>query len=373
MVDGAAAPIQRTTIVIGFRTNDDMFKGALENIPAPNPVVAFTDGGAPDAASQEVVTKMTAGRDADRTKLHIVGHGSPGTLASVDPAVMLDTLKQGGHFTKDITDVNLFACYAMMKQDIDDASVAFKVASWIQRNLNEEFAQTVVLKTGMTSNSSGSFASGEPSYEALDDRTSLEAQPIAAYLSYAVRTRLKAAGVTAEQWSKIGDLSESVKGGAQDIVNAVVSLLPREPWGEGTRMQADVFRIATGGVTGSRRSIKAVYTVASATRENFATFPTRMIELESLDALAGQILPIFAATIDAIVKEFTPQKPVEFAFEPMLGSGGSGAGGGGGFTFGAAPTSGGGGFTFGGEAPVDAATDTKTGEKPKPKTDGPAS
>lgn len=349
--------VQRTTILIDYKDNDDMFKAALSNQASPNPIIAFKEDGSPDE-SFDVIQEITkyAGKGQDRSKLLLIGHGYAGKMGNLNLPALMDTLNTSGLFHQGITDVNLAACYAMMKEDIEDSSVAYKLAQWLKDHItvSDKFQQAVTMVAGYTSNTSGEAVRGGKSYEWLDTRSILNGQFISKYIYYKVLKRVQDTdGFTKaerdknktkqEQWSEIientlhnAEIETSI------IIEELIKIAPFKPWAkEGERRKGDEFHIDQTGIENEAK-LRSAYPIASVTTKNYQDFPTRFTAYESMQGIREQVSNFFDAAIDKIYALVKPAS-ANAAFSGVFSFGG---GSGGGFTFSGGSNTGG-GFTFG--------------------------
>lgn len=313
--------IQRTSIVLGYMEGDPMYKGALEDLDKPGPIIVFDNEGnaSPSLtqfARQELAAYEQKGRE--ETTLNIIAHGSPGRLASIkdsDWDGLFGTPQRPGQFDKYLTDritsVNLYACMALMKRDSDERPIAAKIARWIQANIGGDPNRKISLKTGYTTNSTGEYTKGNPSYAPLDIKGILEGQGINDYLYFCVKGALGKAphSISDEEWKACReDVHEDATVAAHEVAAEIAELVPDRAWGKGL-VPAKVFEIRKNSISlvggdefCSKLTLRG-YTVASATNKNYLDFPARFILLASLENVADDIRKLFAEAIERITNE----------------------------------------------------------------------
>lgn len=349
------AVVQRTSIVVGYKENDAMFSAALDALPAPNPIHTFTEKGAPvidaepmtespEPASSDTEKKTSSQpstetgrlkakyktRPADTSTLHLIAHGSPGSVADVDLDTFLASLQSEGHFTDETKAVNLYSCYAMMrKQGLHNKSAALKVAEWIQSNIPIESEQAVTFRTGYTTNSTGLFSSGAASYQPLDLRGIVDAHPLQTYLHYRTRQIIKSRFANSQDktacWSGVKD---ELTFAAGDLAEAIVALQPERAWAaHGERSKAEEFNITGAGID-KGYLLSAGYTIADVTKDNFESFPQRFIQLNNFADVGQSVIAAIEAAAQKLVTEFAPKaplaQPVATGFNMNMVSPGSG-------------------------------------------------
>ena len=170
-----------------------MVQGALGKLPAPNTIYAFTGDGKPAPEAQAEMRAEYEKKGTDATRLNLVAHGSPGKMAALkDLDKFFGSAEKdekdedvpgrfGQFFHGEITNVDLYTCWAMTKRDVDEQSVAERIAKAIQSAAGAE--QTVKLRAGYTPNTAGEFAQGQPSYQPVTPRTILEAAEISLWFA----------------------------------------------------------------------------------------------------------------------------------------------------------------------------------------------
>lgn len=301
-----AAPAQRTTIVIGYQEGDTMYNASLNGLTAPRPVYYFTNSGEHLPAGPSSTIGLTLAPGTDTTKIHVIGHGSPGKLASLDLPVFLrnlDELASSGAIasvhTRDVTEVRLGVCYAMMREDGASESVALQIARWLQSKADSAIDQQVKLVAGYTANSGGEFAAERPSLEPLDTQSTIDVQYFQLYLFYAAKAKLTEAGLYKHR--EVRDaLKDEYESAASEIPDQIVKIAPVPPWEDRSRTMPEEHMVSATGVVGSS-PLHPGYTVASVTTANFHDFPRRLILFESLETVAGEVREILASAVDALV------------------------------------------------------------------------
>lgn len=316
--DGITNPVvQRTTFLIGYKANDPMPEAALNGIAAPNPIHAFLENGEPDTTLEtKQKIESLAAKGEDKTALHIIGHGSPAALADIkDLGAFLETHTAKG-MGADLKSIDLYACYAMMTTDKMEESVAYKVAKWAQAHLDEESKQTIRLKAGLTSNSSGLFAQGQPSYKWLDKEEILSALPIEMYLYQAVRAGIR---THSDEWKKetrtkiLGELRHALSIGKSEVIEAILASHPGSSWGKDSRAPAETFTIARGGIS-NELSLKWGYFATSLDEKAIDDFPRRVAFLHGLNE--DQVRTAFSQKVAAMISEVLTDNPFDAKESP---------------------------------------------------------